>query len=149
MNKLVSLLGFASLIITLTGCIVHIDGARRESSHTERVVVVPSKAEDRELIAEIDAISALNFQSSRADALRSIARRSDLTPAAQVHLVNTTLSKLDFENSRSAVLRALIQNPSFSRAGKEAILSQLEKLSFENSRTAILKAINERGPLNQ
>jgi hypothetical protein len=71
-----------------------------------------------------------------------------LTPAAQVHLVNTSLNLLSLEASRFALLQILIESPAFTNAAKEAVLTQIQKLGMESSRLAILKAINERGSLN-
>ncbi len=113
----------------------------------ERVVVVPESQEDSATVAEIDAASKLHFDSTRVGALSVIAERPDLSPAAQVHLVDAAFRCLDFENSKIGILQTLIDNRAFCRAAKESILTQLDKLSFENNRKAILDAINRRGSL--
>jgi hypothetical protein len=137
--------------VWLAGCInisTH-PRARDQVIVKERVVVVPDAQEDSATIAEIDAASKLKFDSTRVGAMSAIAQRSDLTPAAQVHLVEAALRCLDFENSKVNILQTLIDNRAFCRAAKESILVQLDKLSFENNRKAIFEAINHRGSLAQ
>lgn len=107
--------------------------------------MVPANTEDGAVLAEIDAAGKLSFDAGRVTTLKNVAARTSLSPAAQVHLVNTTLRVLDFEAGKVEVLNTLIVNPAFSPAAKEAILRQLERLEFDASRLQVMQAIQARG----
>ena len=98
------------------------------------------------VIAEIDAVADLSFDSHRHDAYKRIAEREGLSEPAQVHLVNQALKHLSFENMKESVLLALIENDSFTCEAQRAILSQLKKLNFENTKQSILSAIDQHNP---
>jgi hypothetical protein len=104
------------------------------------VVRVPSDV----VIQEIDAAGKLSFDPHRRDAYMRIAKRPDLHDEAQVHLVSAVFDNLSFEPMKRDVLMALISNPCFSPAGRQAILSQLDRLDFEPTKTEILEAISRR-----
>ncbi len=137
------------------GCVVSIGGQnrtppppppRQEPPKPNPVVVVPSLPEDTATLAEIDAIAGLSFENTKTQGFLPVASRPGLSPAAQVHLVNTSLRSLSFEHSKVTVLLAVIANPSFNPATKEAILRQLDMLAFENSKATVLNAIQQGHP---
>ncbi len=103
-----------------------------------------SQASDQATVAEIDAAARLSFENNRASLLEQIAARPNLSPAAQVRLVEAICRHLSFENTKMGLLQKLIANPSFSPAAKQAILSRLNNLSFENNRQVILEAMMQR-----
>ena len=117
--------------ICMQGCIL---------VHTERECVCE---QHDSTIHEIDAVGKLNFDSSRRSGYERIAKRQDLSDAAQVHLVNAVTKRLNFESSRVSVLMALIKNPCFSEAGETAIFRRLDRLHFDSNKARILKAISE------
>lgn len=125
--------------IWLTGCTVVVHEQRRHP-HEPHVSRVPADG----TIEEIDAVGKLSFEPSRRDAYERIARRPGLSDAAQEYLVNAVFDNLSFEPSKRGVLMALISNPCFSPAGRQAILTQLDRLSFEPTKTDILEAISRR-----
>ena len=98
-------------------------------------------------IAEIDAISKLDFDSSKVKGLAQIAAREPLYPPCQEYLVGTVFRSLDFDPSKKKVLVTLIRNRTFSFEAKRAILNRLEKLSFDSTKKDILDELNRRGPL--
>ena len=131
----------------VSGCVVSIGGPTTKTQRevvTKEVVVVPAGTEDSATLAEIDAASQLTFDPSRAEALKKVAARANISSAVQVHLVNTALKRITFEPGKVEVLQALIANPAFSVAAKECILKQLNQLSFEPNKTALLDAIQRR-----
>jgi hypothetical protein len=93
-------------------------------------------------IEEINAVSKINFESNKTNAYARIASRTDLSEAAQVHLVKAAFDNLSFDDSRSTVLLSLIENPFFCPAAEKAILKRLDGLSFEKTRDNILMAVN-------
>ena len=124
----------------LTGCTVVVHEPRRHPPRKPDVVCVPADG----TIEEIDAVGKLTFEPSKLDAYMRIAKRPDLHDEAQVHLVNAVFDNLDFEPSKHNVLMAIISNPGFGPAGRQAILSQLDRLDFEPTKTEILEAISRR-----
>ncbi len=123
----------------LTGCVVVVHEDKRHPRKPD-VDCFPSDV----LIEEIDAVGKLSFEPSKRDAYERIARRPGLHDEAQEHLVKAVFDNLSFEPSKRDVLMALISNPSFGPAGRQAILSQLDRLSFEPTKTEILEAISRR-----
>jgi hypothetical protein len=123
----------------LTGCTVVVHDQKRHPRRPD-VVCVPEDG----IIEEIDAVGTLSFEPYRRDAYERIAKRPNLHDAAQQHLVNAVFDNLSFEPWKRDVLMALISNPCFSPAGRQAILTQLDRLSFEPYRRDILEAISRR-----
>jgi len=152
MNTLRNWIALLVVATAASGCVVSIGGHDREEHPPRRsetpkpspVIVVPGNTEDSATIAEIDAISKLNFDQPRQDGFRAVATRSGLSPGVQVHLVNTTVRSLNFDAAKVEVLVALVQNPSFSVSAKEAIFKQLDHLSFDASKSTVMSAIQER-----
>jgi hypothetical protein len=150
MNAWIRVGGGLALAGIMTGCVVRIGGTRDEGQSTrdERskppLIVVPAAAEDGPVLAEIDAAAKLSFDSGRVEALRNVASRPTLSPAAQAHLVNTAMRSLQFEASKVSVLGALIENPAFSPTASETIFRQLDHLQFDSSRTAIMRRVQAR-----
>ena len=136
--------------VLLAGCVVSIGGGEGTRPRNEvpkpppPVVVVPANTEDAATLAEIDAAAKLSFDSGKVVALKNVAARPSLSPAAQIHLVNTTLGSLSFDAGKVEVLKVLIGTPGFSPAAKEAIFRQTERLSFDSSRGAVIEAIQHR-----
>lgn len=126
-------------VFWLTGCMVIVNEEKR---HPRRpgASCVPVDG----IIEEINAAGKLSFELSKMDAYERIARRPGLSDAAQEHLVNAVFDNLSFEPSKRDVLMALISNPCFSPAGRQAILTQLDRLSFEPTKSEILEAISRR-----
>ncbi len=125
--------------LCLTGCVVVVHEEKRHPRKPD-VIYVPADV----VIEEIDAVGKLFFEPSKRDAYMRIARRPGLHDEAQEHLVNAVFDNLSFEPSKRDVLMALISNPCFGPAGRQAILSQLERLFFEPTKTEILEAISRR-----
>ncbi len=125
--------------IWFTGCTVVVHEQRRHP-HEPHVSRVPADG----TIEEINAVGKLSFDPHRRDAYMRIAKRPELSDAAQVHLVKAVFKNLSFEHFKRDVLMALISNPCFSPAGRQAILTQLDRLSFEPTKTEILEAISRR-----
>ena len=124
----------------LTGCMVVVHEDKRHLPHEPDVIYVPADG----VIEEINAAGKLSFDPHRRDAYMRIAKRPELSDAAQVHLVKAVFKNLSFEPMKRDVLMALISNPCFSPAGRQAILTQLDRLSFEPTKTEILEAISRR-----
>lgn len=95
-------------------------------------------------MAEIDAAARLSFESARKDALIQLAQRPALSPAVQVHLINITYRALSFDNNKVELLRAVIANPAFCDAARQAIVTQLDHISFDSNRQEILRRLNQR-----
>lgn len=126
-------------VLWLTGCVVVVHEDKRGPREPDVDCFHPDV-----LIEEIDAVSKLSFEPSRRDAYERIARRPGLHDEAQEHLVKAVFDNLSFEPSKRDVLMALISNPSFSPAGRQAIISQLDRLSFEPTKAEILEALSRR-----
>ncbi len=135
-----------------SGCVVSVGSdsgsshgrPRPEVSKPPPVLPPPVAPEDAGVISEIDAATKLSFEGPRLEVLMKVATRPNLSPGCQVHLVNTGLRSLDYDASRTTLLNAVIKSPTFSPAGKDAILRQLEYLQFDASRQQIIGAIQER-----
>ena len=127
---------FVSAIFA-SGCVVVVNEETREPR--ERAHLPADQT-----IAEIDAVSKLAFESDRKQGCKRIAQREGLSAKAQVHLVETALGKLAFDNGKEEVLLTLIENPSFCHAAEQAILEDLNRLAFESSKKKILEAISRR-----
>jgi len=149
MNSVATSLLLSAFCILATGCVVSIGGNDKPRQHDEvpkpsPVVIVPGNTLDSATLAEIDAITKLSLDSGKRDGFRAVASRAGISPAVQVHLINTTLRSLSFEAGKVEVLVHLIQNPSFSDAAKEAIFRQIDHLAFDGSKTTVMNAIQER-----
>lgn len=107
-------------------------------------MVVVTDSADAATIAEIDAAARLNMDNDRAQVLSQISQRATLAVPVQVHLINTTYRCLNFDDSKTQVLRQVIARSDFSDATRHAIVSQLGKLSFDGNRQQVLHQINER-----
>ena len=129
--------------IWFTGCTVVVHKPRRYPRKPD-VVCVPPEVPSDVVIQEIDAVGKLSFEPTKLEAYMRIAKRPDLHDEAQVHLVSAVFDNLDFEPSKHNVLMAIISNPSFGPAGRQAILSQLDRLDFEPTKMEILEAISRR-----
>jgi hypothetical protein len=113
---------------------------RGDETSSER----PREWPDTATLAEIDAAAKLEFDNNRMQALSAIAARPNLSAAAQGQLVQTALTRLDFENAKVTVLQSLIKNPAFGEAGRQAIMENLDKFTFENSKQTIMNSVNKR-----
>lgn len=138
MKKSLLAVGLFVSAVCLAGCLVIF------SEETRGPDEPPVCAPIDETIAEIDAVSKLSFDSDRQQGYKRIAERTELSPDAQIYLVEAVFEKLSFDNAKEEVLLTLIENPSFCRAAEQAILEGLDRLAFENSKKKILKAIGER-----
>ncbi len=94
-------------------------------------------------LAEIDAVCRLKSDSAMYEGLKAIARRPDLSKAAQVRLAKPAIEKLYSPADKEEVLLILIKNPSFSHEAKMEILAYIEKLP-EETKIKVLSAINNR-----
>ncbi len=136
-----------AVVALAPGCVVSIGGPNTKTQRevvTKEVVVVPGGTEESATLAEIDAAGQLSFDPSRAEALKKVASRANISPAVQVHLVDVVFKRVTFEPSKVEVLQALIANPAFSVATKECILKQLHQLNFEPNKAALLDSIQRR-----
>lgn len=93
-------------------------------------------------IQEIDVAGKLAFPDSRQAAYTTIAQREDLSPEAQVHLVDAAFNHLAMEDMKVAVLTTLIKNPNFSSEARVAIIDQLDHLAFEDNKMTVLNALS-------
>jgi hypothetical protein len=116
----------------------------RHRSAADPGASVPVRPGDEVTLAEIDAASRLNMNVSRATALKAIASRPTLSPAAQVALVDSAYGRLDLESHRVSLLQAVIANPGFCDAAKHRIVTQLHRLAFSSHREEILASLNRR-----
>jgi hypothetical protein len=135
------------LCFTLTGCVGISIGNRGSAPRSTRTTPAPLPAaasSDSATLAEIDAANTLNMDSNRTEALLQIANRENLSPTAQVHLVNSTYRSLNFDSSKVRVLKGVIANPAFCDPARQAVVSQLELISMESNRRAILDEVNRR-----
>jgi hypothetical protein len=133
------LIALVFLAAGLTGCVGVSIGSRRPP---DPPVVIASA--DAATAAEIDAAARLSIDSARLEALSRIAKRGDLSPAAQVHLVNVGYRSLSLEDSKVALLRSMIASPAFCDTTRHAIVTQLGSLSFDNNKQAVLNELNNR-----
>jgi len=139
----------ASLVLAsviFAGCVVSIggDGGGRGRHEVPPPVVVPPTREDAAVFAEIDAARKLSFESGKLELLRNVAGRPELSPAAQVHVVNTALQTLSFESSRLEVVRVLVANPGFSSAARESLFRQLNRFELEASRNEVVQLLQHK-----
>lgn len=134
----------------LTGCLV-VDIGRKSPpppvAPAPQVVIVPATPADSATFAEIDAAARLSFDTAKVDSLSKIAARQNLSPAAQVHLVDAVFHNLSFENSKVSLLQLLVQNPAFCNAAKHSIVARLQQFSFDSNKSVLLAAIDQRGEL--
>ena len=137
MNRNLLVVGLFVSAVFLGGCIVIVD---EETSGPGGPVVYSTD----DTIAEIDAVGKLPFDNDREQAYKRIAARQGLSPEAQVHLIETALGRLAFDNAKEEVLLTLIGNPDFSSAAERTILEKLDRLAFSSSKKRILKAISDR-----
>ena len=138
MRKTTLTCGLLLATLWLQGCVV---------INTDKSTVEPKSvaAESEDMtIKEIDAVSKLSSQNARQEYYTSLAGRTDLSPRAQVHLVNAVFKHLSTDNAKLAVLDTLIANPSFSSAAKSTILERLGRLSADSHRTEILERLSKR-----
>ena len=143
MKNILLAIGLCFTGIALAGCIV----VGVDHSSPPQTVAVPYTTADSVAFAEIDAAGNLDFENARVSALVPIASRTNLTAGSQVHLVDTTMKRLDFDNDKITVLKTLISNQAFCNPAKQTILTSLGKLNFDNDRAGLLASINERGEL--
>ncbi len=123
----------------LTGCTVVVHEEKRHPRKPD-VVRVPSDV----VIQEIDAVGKLSFEPHKRDAYIRIAKRPGLHDGAQAHLVSAVFDNLSFEPWKRDIMMALISNPDFAPAGRQAILSHLDRLSFEPYKRDVLEALSRR-----
>lgn len=146
--KTLRLLLVLAALIPLAGCINLSFGSKRPDSPPPAPVVAvppgPLAPSDAATIAEIDAAGRLAFDAGKKDALGRIARRPDLRPVAQVHLVKVIYGSVALDAARVELLRAVITNPAFSDAAHQAIVSQFGRLNFDANKQEILRELNQR-----
>ncbi len=138
MKRSVLFVGLFLAAVVLNSCIVVV---REEKTHRRPPPVEYPSTDDT---IEIDAIGKLSFDADRHSAYKRIAAREGLCASSQAYLVEAAFKNLSFESAKVDVLLTLIENPNFSPATKNAILSQLERLSFESNKREIIEAMNER-----
>jgi hypothetical protein len=134
----------ALFCFTFSGCIGVSIGNRASAPRSAPAPLPEGATSDSATLAEIDAAQALSMDSNRTGALLQIAARPNLSPTAQVHLVNTSYRSLSSDTSRLKVLREIIANPAFCDPARQAIVTQLEFISMETNRRAVLDEINRR-----
>jgi hypothetical protein len=130
----------AVAVLLLTGCVGVVIG--RQSPPP--APTMPLNAADAATVAEIDAAARLTFDNQKLESLKQIAQRRELSPVAQLSLVDAGYSCLTFDNQKVDLLRAIIANPGFGDSARHAVVSQLNNLSFDNHRQEILRLINQR-----
>lgn len=137
-----------SSLLLATGCVISVGGRHSPPPPPAPPVVMPPEVVatpgDAATFAEIDASARLDFENGRHDALAAIAARPNLSPAAQVHLINVAYRCLSFDDKKVSVIRQVIANPAFSDPGRQAVVSQLNLLSFDSNRQTLLGAVNDR-----
>lgn len=142
---------WSASVLALTGCL-HIDlGIGRPTNRSrpvDKIIIVPDPDTDPGTIAEIDAAMKLSFDDSKTAALKAIALRKNLSPAAQVHLVNSSMQGLSFADSRLEVMKTLAANPAFCVPAKQTMLAQIDRLDFEGYKRDLLAAINQAAITN-
>jgi hypothetical protein len=82
------------------------------------------------LCAAIDVASAIGFSGDRADALRPIAERADLTGHEQLFLIDATVDAGGFGSDTVEVLIALAGNPSLTPEARVHIGRRQHDLSL-------------------
>lgn len=146
MKRILHSLALIAVVSSFTGCVISI-GGRTQTSPPEPVPpppVVVTDPEQAATVAEIDAASRFNMDSTRAQSLSQIAERPGLSPTVQVHLINTVYRCLSFDSSKVQVLEKVIARADFSDATRHAIVSQFHRLSFESSKQELLNRVNQR-----
>jgi hypothetical protein len=143
MNRNLMFAGLLGFAICLGGCLVIVDEETNEPGRPERSSRNNASHNDG-VIAEIDAVGKLTFDSDREQGHKRIAARKGLSVRGQTHLVEAVFSKLSFDNAKVEVLLTLIANPGFSRAAERTILEKIDKLAFPISKKTVLKAISDR-----
>lgn len=137
MTRVMLTCGFLLAAVCMQGCLF--------INTEEKVISPPGPAgPEDEVIREIDTVGQLAFADNEAAILKNIAQRQDLTPAAQVHLVDVTFKRLAFEEMKVDVLMALIENPTFTADARSAILERIDRLAFEGNKVKILQALGGR-----
>lgn len=144
-NSYPVLLSIAAInLLWLPGCIlVSVD--KKDRRNTAPPVVTVSEADP--VYAEINAINQLFSESNKVTRYRSLARREGLTGRQQVYLIESALQHLFSESNKMGIMLALIENPCFHPAGKQAVLKHLPQLFSESNKTRVLEALDRRGPL--
>lgn len=99
--------------------------------------------QDDVTIAEIDAASDLFSDVHKHDAYIAIAKRPDLTCAAQLRLAKAAFG-LFSDTNKVHVLQTLIQNPCMCESTKAQILGDLHRLFSDTDKRRILEAFNRR-----
>jgi hypothetical protein len=138
MNRNLVFAGLLGIAICLGGCLVIVSEETNQPDPSERY------SHNDAVVAEIDAVGKLAFDSDREEGYKRIAARKGLSAPEQIHLVESVFDRLSFDNAKVEVLLALIANPGFSRAAERRILEKLDNLAFANSKKRILKAISDR-----
>ncbi len=133
----------AVLFLALAGCagkttVIVVNEPPTEAPDGVEVVYV---VDDATTIREIDAVHDLTFDNGRRQYLMGFAKRYDLGPRAQTHLVRTAMSVLNFDLFRRDVLMAMAGNPTLFPEARVAILDQVRRLNFDNSRQAVLNRL--------
>jgi len=135
------------VLLMLVGCgsttVIVVDSPPGEVDVDTEVVYI----DDEATIAEIEAVRTLTFSNQKTDHLKRIARRHNLGPAAQVHLVDITFELLTFDNEKVDVIERLIKNPVFCGQAKSKVLAHLDDLTFDSHKRKLLKALDRRGPV--
>lgn len=148
MKKASLLCGLLLVTLWAQGCIsVHSDKRTVPSRPPapKPVPPAPPAPEPEDMtIKEIAAVSTLSSENRRREFYTTFAGRTDLSPRAQVYLINTIFKRISSENARTAILKVLIANPSFTTDSEKAILDRLRYISSENSRAEILRRLSER-----
>jgi predicted Ser/Thr protein kinase len=116
------------------------------SSHTRAEVVFGASMEDSsgggrvrpEIRALIEGTGEVLGDSGAVAAMRPIAKRTDLSPAEQILLVEEAFDEIISDSSTVEILEVLIANPAFSKAASTYIAENIDELLASTSQQKIL-----------
>lgn len=97
-------------------------------------------------LAEIDAVANLKSDTAKVEGLTAIISRPDLSPEAQIHVIPAVMDVFSASDKEN-LLKALVNNPSFTYSAKSRLLSKLDKIGSEEVKIQVLKEVNKRDQL--
>jgi hypothetical protein len=95
---------------------------------------------------EIMGALSMDHDSNRRDALERIARRPDLTPHEQIHLLDATIDSFSSDRYRRPVLVALASNPAIAPEARWHVAQRMSDLDFDSTRRDVQLTLEANPP---
>lgn len=134
-------LSLLSVGVALSGCTIRFGGSSEENGSEGRSCAGIA-GDCGTACSDILAASKIGFSSDRAEVLKVIAGRSNLSTHEQIRLVNATVTPGGFSRDQADVLVALASNPCLAPEARQHLATRLDALFHSFDCKRVVDALN-------